>query len=163
MRDSITLGSYGLCFFVVVVVEVQSLFAVVLVFALQRSESAVCIHISPPAPTSCSIAHSTPADHRRTLSRAPCVKQQLPTSCLFYIWWCMEVNPNLLIHPILLSPSLSSYLFSTSLSLLLPCKQVHLQHFSTFYTYALISVFSFLFLTYFTLYDRLQVHPHLYK
>ena len=104
MRDSITLGSYGLCFFVVVVVEVQSLFAVVLVFALQRSESAVCIHISPPAPASYSIAHSTPADHRRTLSRAPCVKQQLPTSCLFYIWWCMEVNPNLLIHPILLPP-----------------------------------------------------------
>ena len=35
MRDSITLGSYGLCFFFVVVVEVQSLFTVVLGFALQ--------------------------------------------------------------------------------------------------------------------------------
>ena len=45
---------------------------------------------------------------------------------------CTDVNSNLPIHPTLLSLSVSIHLFSTSVSLFLPCKQVHLYHFSRF-------------------------------
>ena len=56
-------------------------------------------------------------------------------------------------------PTVTS-LFSMSASLLLPCNQVHQCHFSRFHIYASIYVFVFLFQTYFTLYNRLQAHPH---
>ena len=51
-------------------------------------------------------------------------------------------------------PLVSIRLFSTSVSLFLPCKPVYLYHFSRFHIYALIYDI-FLFLTYFTLYDSL--------
>ena len=62
-----------------------------------------------------------------------------------------------------LPPLVSIHLFSTSVSLFLPYKPVHLYHYSRFHIYALIYVFVFLLLPYFTLYDSLWVHPHLYK
>ena len=49
------------------------------------------------------------------------------------------------------SPAVSTSPFSTSASLVLPCKSIHQYHFSRFRIYALIYVFVFLFLTYFTL------------
>ena len=52
------------------------------------------------------------------------------------------------------SPTESKILFFLSVSPLL----LH-YCFSKIHIYALISVFAFLFLTYFTLYNRLQVHP----
>ena len=61
-----------------------------------------------------------------------------------YTHQCIPVNPNLPIHhtttstPLSLSPLVSIRLFSTSLSLFLPSKPVHLYHFSRFHIYALI-------------------------
>ena len=56
------------------------------------------------------------------------------------------------------SPTESKCLFFTSMSLLLPCIKDSHCHFSKFHIYALIYIFAFLFLTYFTLYNRLQFH-----
>ena len=39
----------------------------------------------PPQP------QPTPLDHHRAPGWAPCVIQQLPTSYLFYTWWCIHV------------------------------------------------------------------------
>ena len=52
--------------------------------------------------------HPTPLGHHRALSWAPCTIQQVPTSYLFYTWWCIYVNPNLLIHPTLSHPHVHS-------------------------------------------------------
>ena len=58
------------------------------------------------------------------------------------------------VHPLLL-PTMSRSPFSTSESLFLPCNQAHQYHFSRFPVYALIYDICFLFLTYFTLYNKL--------
>ena len=74
-----------------------------------------------------------------------------------YICQCYSIHP---------SPSplpVSTSLLSTSVTLFLPCKQVYQCHFSRLHVYALIYDICFLFLTYFTLHDRHQVHPHHYK
>ena len=47
----------------------------------------------PPNPL-----HPTHLGHHRALSWAPCTIQQVPTSYLFYTWWCIYVNHNLPIH-----------------------------------------------------------------
>ena len=61
----------------------------------------------------------------------------------------------------------SSSPFSTSASLFLSCPQVLQNLFKIFFLDSIYmcqhTVFGFLFLTYFTLYDRLQVHPPHYK
>lgn len=54
-------------------------YTLVLVSAIQKCESSICIHISPP---SHALLHPTPLGYHRALSWAPCVVQQLPTSCL---------------------------------------------------------------------------------
>ena len=58
-------------------------------------------------------------------------------------------------------PTVSSSPFSTSASLFLPYHQAHFL--DSIYYMCQHTVFIFLFLTYFTLYDRLQVHPPHYK
>ena len=68
--------------------------------------------------------------------------QQVLISHQFYTHQCIHVNPNLPIHPtttpsLPLPPLVSICLFSTSVSLFLPCKPVHLYHFSRFHIYAL--------------------------
>ena len=67
-------------------------------------------------------------------------------------------------HFIPASPSspVSSSPFSMSASLFLPCHQVYQYRFFRFHICAL-AYGIFLFLTYFTLYDRLYVHPPHYK
>ena len=57
-----------------------------------------------------------------------------------YTHQCIHVNPNRPIHPPhptprCFPPLVSICLFSTSVSLFLPCKPVHLYHFSRFHTY----------------------------
>ena len=52
-----------------------------LVSAVQQRDSAICIHTSPPSWASS--LHPTPLGHHRAPIWAPCVIQQLPTSCLF--------------------------------------------------------------------------------
>ena len=70
--------------------------------------------------------------------------QQVIISGQFYTHQCIHVNPNLQIHPTTTStprhfpPLVSICLFSTSMSQFLPCKLVHLYHFSRFHIYALI-------------------------
>ena len=69
----------------------------------------------------------------------------------------------LLSHFVPASPScpVSSGLFPTSVSLFLPCHQVHQYHFFRFHICVLAYGICFLFVTDFTLYDRHQVHlPH---
>ena len=58
-----------------------------------------------------STLHPTPLGDYRAWSWASCAIQQLPTSCLFYTWWCICVSPNLPIHLIsyLLLPYLQVY------------------------------------------------------
>ena len=57
----------------------------------------------------------------------------------------------------------SIHLFSTSVSQFLPCKRVHLYHFSRFHMYALICDICFS-LSDLLRYESLwQIHPHLYK
>ena len=48
--------------------------------------------------------HSTHLGHHRAPSRAPCALQQLATSCLFYIWWCIYVCATLAVRPTLFLP-----------------------------------------------------------
>ena len=69
--------------------------------------------------------------------------QQVLISHLLYTYQCIHVNPNLPVHPTTTTPPyfpplVSIRLFSTSVSLHLPCKPVHLYHFSRFHTYGLI-------------------------
>ena len=47
------------------------------------------------------LLHPTPLGHPRALSWAPCVIQQLPTSCPFYMWSYIHVNAVLSIRPTL--------------------------------------------------------------
>ena len=65
-------------------IGVELLYNVVLVSAVQWSESAVRIHMSPPSWASLPPPpHPTPLGHHRALSWAPCAIQKLPTSYLF--------------------------------------------------------------------------------
>ena len=74
--------------------------------------------------------------------------QQVLISHPFYTHQCIHVNPNHTIHPTTTTPRrfpplMSLRLFSTSVSLFLPCKPVHLYHFSRFHIHALIYVICF--------------------
>ena len=53
---------------------------------------------NPSLPPSSSTHPCPPPGHQSTTSWAPCVIQQVPISYLFYMWWCIHVNPNLPIH-----------------------------------------------------------------
>ena len=71
--------------------------------------------------------------------------QQVLISHQFYTHQCIHVSPNRPIHhttipitPRLFPPLVSICWFSTSVSQLLPCKPVHLYHFSRFHIYVLI-------------------------
>ena len=54
------------------------------------------------------------------------------------VYICQSQSPDSYHHPSPTSPLVSIHLFSTSVSLFLPCKPVHLYHFSRFLIYALI-------------------------
>ena len=57
------------------------------------------LHIPPSHPP-----YPTPLGHHKELSWSPCAVQLLPTSYLFYIWWCIYVNATLSLHPSLPFP-----------------------------------------------------------
>ena len=63
-------------------IGVKLLFNVMLVSTVQQCESAICVHLSPPAWSSFPLSHHYPTllAHHRALSWAPCALQQLPTS-----------------------------------------------------------------------------------
>ena len=86
---------------------------------------------------------------------------------LFYVWQCIYVHATLsLCHSLPFPLPISSILLSSrSVSLFLSCAQVlHDLFFPLDSIYMCQhTVFVFLFLTHFTLCDRLQVHPPHYK
>ena len=82
----------------------------------------------------------------------PCICffiQQVLISHQFYTHQCIHVNPNRPVHhtttpnPCRFPCLVCIRLFSTSVSQFLPCKLVHLYHFSRFHIYALIYNISF--------------------
>ena len=97
--------------------------SVVLVSALRQSESAICVHISPPSLASPLTPHPTPPHPSRSSQSSgwtPCAIQQLLTSHLFYTCSiCMSVLLFQLI-PAFLAPC--PKVCSLCLSLFLTCK-----------------------------------------
>ena len=115
--------SYYLVFFKLVFIDVQLIYNVVLVSAVQQSKSAIHIHIST--------LFQVPFPIRSLQSiEQSSLCYTVGSYYLFYIQQCVYVSPNLPVYP---SPTLSSLvtisLFSTSMTLFLFCKQVHLYHF----------------------------------
>ena len=95
------------------------LYNIVLVSAVQWSESATCIHISPPSWTSPS-PHPTLLGHHRARSWAPCAIQQLPASYPFYTRYCEYINPHFPVH---LSPLLHVHLSILHVCISIPALQ----------------------------------------
>ena len=95
----------------------------------------------------------------------------LPVLCccfppaIYFIFGSVYMSILLSLSPSFPFPhTMSSSPFSLSASLFLSCHQVHQYHFFLDSIYMRQhSVLGFLFLTYFTLYERLQVHPPHYK
>ena len=111
--------------------------------------------------------HPTPLGCHSVPDWDPCVPQREAVSSSFPL--ALRVTHGTVSMSVLLSqltppcpyPTVSTSLFSTSVSLFVPCRQVRLYHFSRFHIYMHYTIFIFLFLTYFTLYDRLQDNiPH---
>ena len=143
-------------------------FTMVYQFLLYNKVNQLYVYIYPISPpSSVSLPPSLPHPSRWSQST------ELISLCyvaashqLFYIWQCIYVHATLSLRPSLPFPHpVSSSLFTTSVSLLLSCPQVHQNPFFFLDSIYMCQhmVFVFLFLIYFTLYDRLQVHPPHYK
>ena len=77
--------------------------------------------------------------HHIALSWVPCATQQVLISYLFYTQQCVYISISVSQFISSLFPHLVFIcLFSTSVSVFLFCKQVHLCHFSRFHIYVLI-------------------------
>ena len=120
-------------FFKLIFIGVQLLYNVVLVSAVQQSESAICIHISPLFWIS--FPFSSPQSTEQS-SLCYIVGSHQLSVLYIVVYICQSQSPNSS-HPSF-PPLVSIYLFSTSVSLFPLCKQVHLYHFSRFHLYALI-------------------------
>ena len=116
---------FHFCF--VYLIGVQLLYNVVLVSAVQRSESALCIHISPPAWTSFlptnPLHHPAPLDHQG--AELPVLCSRFPRSVLHKVVYICQSQSPISSPPLFLVP-----LVHMSVPLFLPCQQVHLLHFS---------------------------------
>ena len=102
----------------------------------------------------------------KALSLSPYAMQLFPTSYIFYVWQCIYVHSTLSFCPSLLFPlPISTSPFSSRSASLFPSyPQVLHEHFFLHSIYMCQhTVFVFLFLSYFTLYYSLQVHPSHYK
>lgn len=108
-------------------------YRVVLASAVQpRDRVYVYICPLPPEPAS----HAPPPGHRRARSRAPGAVPQISAGRLVHTRESGSVSAALSVLPS--STILCPRPFSTSVSLFLPCKEVHLDYFSRFRIYALI-------------------------
>ena len=80
----------------------------------------------------------TPPSSHRALSWAPCAITA-GSHCLSILHMVVDIcQPQSSNSPHLCFPSVFTHPFSTSVSLFLPCKQVHLWYFSRFHIHALI-------------------------
>ena len=86
------------------------LYNIVLASAIQQCESAVSLHIYPPSWTY-PLSYPVPLGCHRVPRSTPCVKQQLPISYLFCLWWCVWFSVTLSIHPTLSFPCCVQSLF----------------------------------------------------
>ena len=132
------------------------------VYIYPHIPSLLHLPIPPPYPTS--LSH--PSRWSQSSELISLCYAAASTSCLFYIWQCIYVHATLSLHPSLPFPlHMSSTPFSMSASLFLSCSQVHQNQFFVLDSIYMCQhmVFVILSLIYFTLYDRLQVHPPHYK
>ena len=131
-----------------------------MVFAIHGHESAMGVHVSPilnPLSTSARLPHPS--------GSSQCTGPERPVSCikpgLVICFMYSNTHVSMLFSQIILPlpfPSESKTLFFTSVSLFLSCIQGHRYHLSKFDIYLRLVFF---FLTYFTVYHRLQFHsPH---
>ena len=156
---------YKILFFLTSLLE-YNCFTMVCQFLLYNKVNQLYIYIYPHIPLPlASPSHPpylTPLGGHKAPRSSPCAMWLVPPSYLFYIWQCIYVHANLSLRPSLPFPlPVSSSPFSTSVSLFLSYPYIF-QNFFFFLDSIYMcqhTVFVFLFLTYFTLYDRLQVHP----
>ena len=119
---------------------------VVLVFAPQHCEAAMCIHLSPPP---CTSIHPQPppplwvtTERRAELLGRPAGSH----SSVLHTWLCTLVGLSPSSSHLPFPHTTSTHLFSTSASLFLSCKQAHQQHLYRFHKCTLtndIRFFSF--------------------
>ena len=109
--------------------------------------------------------------HHGALSRVSSGIQQVLISYLLYTQQRIYVNHNLPIHPTPSSPSGVDTFSMLSMSVCSLCLCLYLCFANKFICTIFLdfiykqyyTIFVFLFLTYFTLYETLQVHPHFSK
>ena len=140
-------------------IGVLLLYIVVLVSVVQQSDQLyVYICTLPLGPLCETPSHHL--SHQRALGRAPYTIQQVLTIYLFCTWQGIYVKPNLPAHSPLPRPhvcTLCLHLYPHPENRLI-CTFFQIPHVCINICYSF-----FLFMTYLTLYDMLQVHPHLYK
>ena len=123
------------------------------------------MHIYPlPRKPPCHPPHPTPLCRQTALSWAPVLHSSFPLAIPFthgihiMVYISHSVYISVLIPQFIPPlPTPGPHVHSLHLQLFLLCKRVHLYHFSRFYTHALLYDICLLFLTCFTLYDRLSV------
>ena len=94
-------------------------------------------HTFPPP--GASLPTISPPTSSQNTKLGSCVIYQLPTSCLIHCSECMYINVTLSsCQPLLSPPQLPMCPGPSSTSVPLPCKQVHLYHFSRFHIYVLV-------------------------
>ena len=126
------------------------------------SQLYICIYplpLEPPLHPPCHPSRSSQSTEQNSLCFPAGSHQQSILHMVVYICQCYSVLLSQFI-PLSLPLPPPTILSSTSALLFLPCKQEHQYHFSTFHRYGLIYDVCFVFLTYFSPYDRLQVHLH---
>ena len=112
----------------------------------------------PLEPPSC-LPHPTPLGCHSAPGWDPCVPQREAVSSSFLLALCVTHGPvsmSVLLSPLAPPcpyPTVSKSLFSTSASLFVPCRQVHLYHFSKLHIYIYIYA---LYNNYFSLSDLLH-------
>ena len=72
---------------VIFFIGVKLLYNAALVAAVEQSESAMCIHVSPPSQPAPTPPHPTHQGHHGASSRAPRAAQQLPISYLVFFFF----------------------------------------------------------------------------
>lgn len=111
----------------------------VLVSVVQRCEAAICTHVPPSSWTSLPppiLPFQVLMEHLAELS----LYQAAASPWLAVLYMAVQMRQSQFIPP---SPTVSTRLFSTPVSLFLPSKQVYLYHFSRFYIYQLLQFFFF--------------------